>query len=510
MFGHFDQSSTSSQVEANSSTITVGGNFIADGTIDSTNYNNATLVMSGTGSLTYNNLSNRWANGLFDLTVGQSGNTTTLLSYNMAVINQLVVGSGALNGDSRNINLRGMPNPLVVDVNSIIDINQLRFFGNGTQNLPPLLNGYDSTIRLSSHGITLNQTGDVTINAGNDLILDGDAFANRTVTYRTNGFDLAVGGNIQVGEGNDTALKRLDITNSTVTVSGNLDVRSIGSGSVQADIISIGSTVIMNGSALQTITMNNSDFNNLTVTNTSTSGVNFTDSFTTNNLTNTTANSKMTFAAGETYTIDAAVTLQGASGQLLTLVSSSSGTHWNFVLNSGASKAIDYVSVSWSDASGSHSTQKSISPTNSNDGGNNRDWFTPVISVNKTSTLISDPVNGTGADKNHIPGAIVEYTITTTNSGGSSPDASSITITDPVDGNVEYDVSGISFTAYNSGLSLDTVTYAHKDTPTIYNYLPIGTFDANVASIKITTNGTFNHTDIPDPRFTVIYRIRIR
>ncbi len=509
--GNYDQSSTTSQVKANASTITVGGNFSADGTIDSTSYNSAYLVMSGTGFLTYNNLSSLWENGFFDLTVGQSGNTTTL-SNQIAVLNQLRVDSGALEGTTARIYLRGIPNPLVVDIDANINIDQLRFFGNSAQNLPPLLNGYDSTIRLSRNGTILNQTGAVTINAGSNLILDGDTFANRAVTYNTNNYDLAVGGNIQVGAGNDTALKRLDITNSTVTVGGDFDVRGIGSGSVQADIISTGSTVILNGSASQTVTMNNSDFNNLTVTNVSTSGVNFTDSFTTNNLTNTTASSTMIFAAGETYTIDGAATLQGASGQLLTLASSSPGTPWNFVLNSGATKAIDYVNVSWSDASGSYSTHKPILPTNSNNSGNNIDWFGSNISVNKTSTLISDPVNGTGAGRNHIPGAIVEYTITTTNSGDSSSDADSIILTIPVDSaSVEYDVTtGISFTAYNSGLSLGTVTYAHKDTPTLYNYSPISTYDPNVASIKITTNGAFNHTDTPDPRFTVTYRVRIQ
>ncbi|MCF6346301.1 MAG: hypothetical protein L3J00_07520 [Thiomicrorhabdus sp.] len=499
---------TGGQVEARLSTITVARNFVADGSEIDDGYNSAHLVMTGTGTLTYNNLDIGWVNGFRYLTAGQSNNTTTLIPSNaLAVRNQLSVGSGSLVGyQFRTLFLSGVPTPLVVDPSSTIDVFRLRFFGNGTQDLPPLNNGYDSTIQLSYPGVVVKQTGDIKINKG--LLLNGDGFTDRAVTYETNGFNLTVDGNIQVGQGGDTALKRLDITNSTVTVGGNIDVRS--GGSVQADIVSTDSTVILNGSALQTVTTNSSDFNHLTVNNSSSAGISFTDSFAVNNFTNTTENSKMTFAAGQSYSINGTATLQGASGQLITLTSSIPGTRWNFLLNSGASKAIDYVNVSWSDASGSHSTQKPILPTNSNNGGNNIDWFGTNINVNKTSSLISDPVNGTSTAKNHIPGAIVEYAVTTTNSGDSSPDANTITITDALDSNVEYEVSSISFTTQNSGLTLGAVTYSHKNSPTIYSYTPNGTYDPNVAGIKIATSGVFNHSDTPDPHFIVTYRVRIR
>jgi len=104
----------------------------------------------------------------------------------------------------------------------------------------------------------------------------------------------------------------------------------------------------------------------------------------------------------------------------------------------------------------------------------------------------------------------VEYAVTTTNSGDSSPDANTITITDALDSNVEYEVSSISFTTQNSGLTLGAVTYSHKNSPTIYSYTPNGTYDPNVAGIKIATSGVFNHSDTPDPHFTVTFRVRIR
>lgn len=49
--------------------------------------------------------------------------------------------------------------------------------------------------------------------------------------------------------------------------------------------------------------------------------------------------------------------------------------------------------------------------------------------ISKASALISDPFNGTGADRKHIPGAVVRYTIIVDNTGGAE-DAESVVITD--------------------------------------------------------------------------------
>jgi uncharacterized repeat protein (TIGR01451 family) len=48
--------------------------------------------------------------------------------------------------------------------------------------------------------------------------------------------------------------------------------------------------------------------------------------------------------------------------------------------------------------------------------------------ITKTATLISDPFNGTGADRKAIPGAVVEYVISVENSGAVA--ASNVVITD--------------------------------------------------------------------------------
>ncbi len=507
VLGDFDQSSPTGEVEARASVITVNGDFNTDGTLDSTNYNNASVTLNGTGTLLYANLFQWWRNGFNNLTAGQAGQTTTASTL-FAVINELAVGSGALAGNASIYLGYGAANGFLnLDPTATISLNELRFFGTN-QTIPPLLNGYDCTIRLSRGNLTVTQTDDITLNSGKNLLIDGDAYVDRPLTYNTNGFDLNIGGNLILGAGGDTALKTLDISNSTVTISGNLDIRT-GTNT----LTSTNSTITLNGASAQAVTMNGKAFDNLVITNPSFSGVTFNDGFTTNTLTSTTPNSNLTFASGETYTINSVVNLQGANSQPITLAPSTIGSLWNFVLSSGASKTLDYLNVSWSDASGSDMSQKALNPSNSIRTGNTIDWFPAPLNVSKSSVLISDPINDTGAGKAHIPGAIIEYRIVTRNLESYSPDANTVVISYVLDANVEFDVTtGILFSdgTNSSGLTLGTVRYSHISSPNIYTYTPTGTFDPNVAGIKVETNGTFAFGGIPEPEFTLRYRVRVK
>ena len=741
--GNFVQSSTSSQMLANSSTLTVAGDFNADGTVNSTGYNSASLVLTGTGGLTYANLASSWANGFNNLTVGQSGNTTTINS-NLSIGTLLTVGSGEATGASV-LNLLGTNDVLSFDAAANVSVTTLSFNVVGaSQNLPTLTNGYDCNIRATTQNLTVVQTGNVTINGSNDLLVNGNGFVDRAITYNTAGFDLSVGGDIIIGAGGDTVLKTLNGTNSAISVGGNFTVTAVGGGSTQATFTSTGSTVTLNSStADQTITSSGSSFNNLTLNNTASSGsddiiiadaldinavltitdgdldistndptintagnvsigasgsidvssrtanwtfdgtssltdssagqdfegvvvngtsltlgsnakvqtmtitsgtldlgssgyvleidgtgtplsnsgtftvgtstVKYTGTTTATNIatlpysslqltpggattyslmghqtggnaitgnitidtsailtttgsnynialagdwsnsgaftagtgtvtlngTGQAINGSTTFydltksvAAADTLTFEATktttiasggtVTLNGASGQLLMLASSTGSSAWNFVLTDATvTKAIDYVSVSWSDASGSHATQKPIEPTNSTDGGNNTDWFAaaaPVITVAKMSVVISDPVNG-GSNPKRIPGAVVEYSVIPSNSGDASPDANSVYITDPIDTTMVefYATGGVSFTdgATSSGLALGTVSYSSTAAPGpyVYDYTPVPDgdgYDSNITSVKITTTGTFAFGGAPDPSFTLKFRVRVQ
>jgi uncharacterized repeat protein (TIGR01451 family) len=55
---------------------------------------------------------------------------------------------------------------------------------------------------------------------------------------------------------------------------------------------------------------------------------------------------------------------------------------------------------------------------------------TATLAVTKTSAVISDPVNGTGANRKAVPGSVIEYSIQVTNNGSAA--ATLQNITDPL------------------------------------------------------------------------------
>jgi hypothetical protein len=87
----------------------------------------------------------------------------------------------------------------------------------------------------------------------------------------------------------------------------------------------------------------------------------------------------------------------------------------------------------------------------------------PVITIAKLSVVLSDPINGT-THPNRIPGAVIEYGVTPSNTGTGSSDANTVIVTDAIDRTtLAFDVStGVSFVdgATSSGLSLGAVTYS--------------------------------------------------
>lgn len=64
-----------------------------------------------------------------------------------------------------------------------------------------------------------------------------------------------------------------------------------------------------------------------------------------------------------------------------------------------------------------------------------------TVTVTKTEAVLSDPVNG-GTNPKHIPGAVVEYTVTVTNVAGSAVPATSVTLTDVMPANVAFNLDG--------------------------------------------------------------------
>ncbi len=98
------------------------------------------------------------------------------------------------------------------------------------------------------------------------------------------------------------------------------------------------------------------------------------------------------------------------------------------------------------------------------------------VTITKTETLISDPINGAAPNARHIPGAIVQYVVTVTNDASSAFPATSLTISDVLPGDVTFEPD-----TYNSGEGIDLdgtpLTNATLDDD--------GEFDAGTVTVRV-------------------------
>ena len=152
--------------------------------------------------------------------------------------------------------------------------------------------------------------------------------------------------------------------------------------------------------------------------------------------------------------------------------------------------------------------------------------FLPGFTVEKSSLVISDPVNHTNHPK-AIPGAVVEYTLLITNTGHDYSDSSNFEITDVLPSDTSLLVSDIpggsggpvrfddgatsSNTSWNfSSLSSLTDSIDFSIDGTDYSYVPTADgqgADATVTHIKLKPQGAF--AAYPPSRPTASYRYRV-
>jgi hypothetical protein len=116
----------------------------------------------------------------------------------------------------------------------------------------------------------------------------------------------------------------------------------------------------------------------------------------------------LTFAAASIQTVVGNLTLAGAAGQLLSLVSGTPGSYWYLTMTSPAVKtSLTYLSVTDGNASGSDAAYKPINPSSSANGGNTVDWFLagafPAMAVMRNGIFYTNPnlkycyiINGEG------------------------------------------------------------------------------------------------------------------
>jgi uncharacterized repeat protein (TIGR01451 family) len=145
----------------------------------------------------------------------------------------------------------------------------------------------------------------------------------------------------------------------------------------------------------------------------------------------------------------------------------------------------------------------------------------PALTIVKSSTIISDPVNA--ANPKRIPNAIVGYEITVTNSGPGTVDSNTLVITDAIPtGTVMYvsTTSGnpVAFAngATASGLVFDyasNVSYSSAGASGPWTYTPVPDaqgFDPLVRAVRIAPAGVMNAASGGNnPSFIIQFRVRI-
>lgn len=159
---------------------------------------------------------------------------------------------------------------------------------------------------------------------------------------------------------------------------------------------------------------------------------------------------------------------------------------------------------------------------------NNSGWWfrrnVPALRISKSSAVVSDPSNG-GTNPKRIPGSIVQYSVTVTNSGAGAVDANTVAITDPVPANTELFVSSaggpaVTFTngAVASGLTFVYPTHVGFSNQvgggSPYTYTPTANangVDPAATGLRIAPVGMMAGSSAAgDPAFTVTFRVRVR
>jgi Surface adhesin CshA non-repetitive domain 2 len=154
---------------------------------------------------------------------------------------------------------------------------------------------------------------------------------------------------------------------------------------------------------------------------------------------------------------------------------------------------------------------------------NTRRAANATLTLVKFSTIISDPINGSTNPK-AIPGAIVRYSITVTNTGSLAVDSSTATtssliITDPLPTTVTFDASTpVSFTngttasglsAFNAATMVKYSSAAGGGAP--FTYTPTAGYDPNVKGLQIVPLGSMAGATsaTAQPSFTISFLARI-
>ena len=133
-----------------------------------------------------------------------------------------------------------------------------------------------------------------------------------------------------------------------------------------------------------------------------------------------------------------------------------------------------------------------------------------TVAVTKVSSVVSDPINGTGSPK-AIPGAVVEYLISVTNTGDEPADPDSVLVTDDAPADAKMCLAsfgaGTGPVVFNAGAPSSGLTYSYvtldstsddiefsSDGGASWNYVPspdIDGCDPNISDFRVEPGGSF-------------------
>lgn len=423
-----------------SDTLTVQGGWThtAGGTF---NHNSGTVTFtSGAATLdvstseTFNNVTINKTDGV---TLTITSGDTLLVAASLSLTNG-AVGTGTLEAQGS------------VTVASTFDGGNatLRFSGGTNQTFT--LTGaealYDGPMVVAKSSNTVSLASALTLNANSDFTLTSGTFSANGYDLTTTGSVSANGGTFTGGSGAVSVTGSLTIagatftsTSGTLSVGGNL---SLTSGSFTHN----SGSVVMNGSAQQIV-----------------------GTFTFNNFTKTTSSAtSLTFPASVTTTVAGTLTLQGASGQLLTIQSSVSGTPAS--LDAQGSRSVQYLSVQDSTVV---STLRIRCWTGCVSVSNNSNWSFAAGSVTLTESGGTTAVTEGGATDT--------YSLVLTDQP-----TSDVTITTSPNSQITASVTTLTFTSSNWATAQNVTVTAVNDS------VAEGTHTGSITHTSSSSDSTFH------------------
>jgi hypothetical protein len=390
--------------EAPSITMTVAKSWTNAGTF---NHNNGTVKFDG--GVASQTITNGGATN-YDLEIAGTAADWTLQD-SLTVSNTLTVTSGTLTSAANAISVSAYSqsggtftgptgaNNLDVDGNVALTGGAFTAPASGAFTIGGNFSNDSATFTHNSGTVTFDAgtTGKTITNGGTD-------FNNVVFNNASGGWivqdGMTISGNLTVTN-SDTSGNGVNLNNQAIDVEGNI---ALNGGKVTAGSSLVNIAGNWSKAATATFTVNTSTviFDRTSGTQTITGDTTF------NNLTtDTTAARTIQFAAESLTTVSGTWHATGASGQLLTLASSTTDA---WMINPSA-WTVSYVSVSYS----INQAGSPINPTSSTDGGHNTNWFsaTPNISVTlgntKTWTSAADLANFT-LSSTQITGDSLELT----------------------------------------------------------------------------------------------------